>query len=65
LPQAILRGDVTLGDEEVVLRGGVNVRHAVCVAANGDRRGQAGEMHVTVELGQSRFGSGAKPEHSD
>jgi len=41
------------------------VRHAVCVAANGDRRGQAGEMHVTVELGQSRFGSGAKPEHSD
>jgi hypothetical protein len=68
LPQAILRGDVTLGDEEVVLRGGVNVRHAVCVAANcngsgkGRTGGTGGEMDFTVELGQRGFGGGAKPE---
>ncbi len=64
LPQAILRGDVSLSDEEVVLRGGIDVGHAVGVAADGDGRGKAGQMHVAVELGQRGFGGGAKPEHA-
>ena len=57
-----MRGDVALGDEEVVLRGGFNVRNAVGVAADDGRRGEAGQMDITVELGQRGFGSGAKPE---
>ena len=39
LPQAILRGDVALRDEKVVEIGGVNVRDAVRVAADSNRRG--------------------------
>jgi hypothetical protein len=38
LPQAVLRGDVALGDNEIVQRGGVDVGHAVGVAADNNRR---------------------------
>jgi hypothetical protein len=67
LPEAILGGDVALGGEEVVLSGCVDVGDAVGVAADNNRgiqdvRGEAGEVHVAVELGQSGFGCGAEPE---
>jgi hypothetical protein len=67
LPEAVLRGDVALGDKEVVQRGGVDVGHAVGVAANcygsGEgRSGKAGKMHIAVKLGQRGYGGGAKPQ---
>jgi hypothetical protein len=62
LPEAILGGDVALGCEEVVLGGCVEVGYAVGVAADGHWSGEAGEVRVAVELGQSGFGCGAEPE---
>ena len=38
LPQAILSGDVALSDKEIVESGGVDVWHAVMVAADNNRR---------------------------
>jgi hypothetical protein len=59
-----LSGYEALGDEEIVESGGVDVRHAVCVAADGYGSGEAGKMDIAVKLGQRGFGGGAKPEHS-
>ena len=38
LPEAVLRGDVALGDEEVVFGCGFDVGNAVGVAPDGDGR---------------------------
>ncbi len=55
LPEAVLRGDVALRDEHVLLRGGVDVGDAVLIAADGDRSGERRcalrcEMNVAIEL---------------
>ena len=42
LPEAVLGGDVALGGEEIVEVGGLDVRDAVLVAADGDFGGKAG-----------------------
>jgi hypothetical protein len=52
LPEAILRGDEALGEDEVVERGGAEVRDAVRVALDGDGGGEAGDGEGTVELGE-------------
>ncbi len=41
LPEAVLRGDVALGEDEVVERARVDVGDAACIALNCNRRGQA------------------------
>ena len=43
LPEAVLGGDVTLGDDEVVERCGADVWDAMGVALDGDRSGEAGD----------------------
>ena len=48
LPEPVLRGDVALRDEEIVLRSGGDVGNAVAVAAHSDRRGQSRQMRVAV-----------------
>ena len=50
LPEAVLRGDVALGDDEVVERGGLDVGDAVGVALDGDGSGEAGDGDGAVEL---------------
>ena len=52
LPEAVLGGDEALGEEEVVERGGADVRDAVGVAVDGDGSGEAGDVDGTVELGE-------------
>ena len=70
LPQAILRGDVALRDEHVLLRGGVDVGNAMLIAADGDGRGERGralrgEMDIAVEHGKRGLGSRTKPENAE
>ena len=70
LPQAILRGDVALRDEHVLLRGSVDVGNAMLIAANRDRRGEGGralrsEMDVAVEDRKRGLGGRAQPEDAD
>ena len=50
LPEAVLGGDVALGDDEVVERGGADVGDAVGVALDGDGSGEAGDGEGAVEL---------------
>ena len=50
LPEAVLRGDEALGEDEVVERGGVDVRDAVGVALDGDGSGEAGDGEGAVDL---------------
>ena len=50
LPEAVLRGDEALGDDEVVERGGVDVGDTVGVALDGDGSGEAGDGDGAVEL---------------
>ncbi len=50
LPEAVLRGDEALGEEEVVERGGADVGNAVGVALDGDGCGEAGDGDGSVEL---------------
>lgn len=52
LPEAILRGDEALGEDEVVERGGAEVRDAVRVALDGDGGRKAGNGEGAVELGE-------------
>jgi hypothetical protein len=52
LPEAVLRGDKALGEEEVVERGGADVGDAVGITLNGDGSGEAGEGDGAVELGK-------------
>ena len=50
LPEAVLRGDVALGDDEVVEGGGVDVGDAVGIALDGDGSGEAGDGECAVKL---------------
>ena len=50
LPEAVLRGDEALGEDEVVEGGGVDVRDAVGVALDGDGSGEAGDGEGAVDL---------------
>jgi hypothetical protein len=50
LPEAVLRGDEALCDDEIVERGGVDVRDAVGVALDGDGCGEPGDGEVSVYL---------------
>jgi hypothetical protein len=50
LPEAVLRGDEALRDDEVVDGGGVDVGDAVTIALDGDGRGEAGDGNVAIEL---------------
>jgi hypothetical protein len=52
LPEAVLGGDESLGEDEVVHGGGVDVRHAACVAFHRDRRGKAVDGERAIELRQ-------------
>ena len=52
LPEAVLGGDVALGDDEVVERGGADVGDAVGVALDGDGSGESGDGDGAVELGE-------------
>ncbi len=68
LPQAILRGNVALRDEHVLLSRGIDVRNSVLIAPNGNRRGEPRrrtlrrKMNVAVDDRQCRLGSGTEPE---
>jgi hypothetical protein len=50
LPEAVLCGDKTLGEEQVVQRSGTDVRDAVGVALYGDGSREAGDGDGAVEL---------------
>ena len=61
LPEAVLRGDEALGEEEVVERGGADVGDAVGVALDGDGSGEAGDGDGAVELGKGVVHGLAEP----
>jgi hypothetical protein len=65
LPEAILRGDEALGEEEVVERGSADVGDAVGVALDGDGSGEAGDGDSTVELGEGVAHGLAEPVAGD
>ena len=50
LPEAVLRGDVALGDDEVVERGGSNVGNTVGVALDDDGCGEAGDGELGMTM---------------
>jgi hypothetical protein len=52
LPEAVLSSDETLGEKEIVERGGADVGDAVGVALDGDGSGEAGDGDGAVELGK-------------
>ncbi len=62
LPEAILRGDEALGEDEVVERGGAEVGDAVGVALDGDGGPEAGDGEGAVELGERVAHGLAEPE---
>ena len=61
LPEAVLRGDEALGEDEVVERGGAEVGDAVGVALDGDGSGEAGNGDGAVELGEGVVHGLAEP----
>ena len=66
LPEAVLRGDETLRDDEVVERGGVDVRDAMGVALDGDWSGESGDGESPVDLRKGiahRFAGPVTPTH--
>jgi len=50
LPEPVLRGDEALGEEEVVERGGAEMRNTVGIALDRNGCGEAGESDRSVEL---------------
>ena len=54
LKESVLRGDEPLGEEEVVLRLRVDVRHAPPIASHFDRAVQTGDVELPVDLRQAR-----------
>jgi hypothetical protein len=52
LPEAVLRGDVALGDDEVVHGGRTEVGDALIVALDGDGSREAGDGKGAVDLGE-------------
>jgi hypothetical protein len=65
LPEAVLRGDEALSEEEVVERGGADVGDAVGVALDGDGCGEAGDGDCTVELREGVAHGLAEPVAGD
>ena len=61
LPEAVLRGDEALGEEEIVERGGAEVGDAVGVTLDGDRSGEARDGDGPVELGKGVLHGLAEP----
>ena len=61
LPQAVLSGDVALGEEQVGKGSRGDVGDAVGVADDRDPVVQAGEVDGAIELGQGTAGGGVKP----
>jgi len=61
LPEAILRSDKALGEEEVVERGGADVGDAMGVALDGDGSGETGNGDGSVELREGVVHSLANP----
>ena len=62
LPEAVLGGDVALGREEVVEVGGLDVRDAVLIAADGDLGREAGKLDRAVDLRQGGADGVLEPE---
>ena len=56
LPQAVLRRDISLGEEKVFQRRRFDGRHAVAVARHGDRRGEARRPVTVRPVGKGRVG---------
>ena len=52
LPEAVLCGDVALGDDEVIEGCGLDVGDAVGVALDGDGCAEAGDREGAIELGE-------------
>src|SRR3954466_12547932 len=64
LPEAILRGDVTLRKEEVMQRGSRDVGNALRVTYHVDGSAEAGDFDRAVELRERCIGCMAEPKHS-
>ena len=64
LPQAILRGDVALREEQILHGGGVNGRNALRIARDGDRRMQAVDGERAVDGGQHSAHHMPRPDRS-
>jgi hypothetical protein len=62
LPEAVLGGDVALGEDEVVEGGGADVGDALGVALDGDGGREAGDGDGAVELGQGVAQDAVGPE---
>ena len=52
LPETVLSGDITLGEEQVVEIGGFDGGDAVIVSNDRHRRGEAGDRERSIELRQ-------------
>jgi ribosomal protein L30E len=61
LKQAVLSGDVALGEEQVVERLGAQVRHSVLVAPNLDARVESRNANRAIELGKRLAGAPVEP----
>ena len=61
LPQTVLRGDIPLSKKEVVEICGLDRGYAVSVTNDRDPGGEAGNLHVSVQLGQGRARDGVEP----
>jgi hypothetical protein len=62
LPQAVVRGDVTLSEDEVVDAGGGDGRHAVCIALDVDGVGKALDVQSAVYLWQGSLQGVTQPQ---
>jgi hypothetical protein len=65
LPEAILRGDEALGEDEVVERSGTEVRDAVSIALDGDGGREAGDGEGAVKLREGISHGLAEPVTGD
>src|SRR5215472_6697559 len=65
LPQAVLRGDVSLREEQVVFAGCMNGRHALRIARDGDGPLQAVDGERAVDGRQRRAHHVARPDRSN
>lgn len=61
LPEAVLRGDEALGEDEVIESGGMDVRDTVGIALNGDGSREAGDGEGSVDLREGVAHGFARP----
>jgi hypothetical protein len=50
LPEAVLRGDVTLRKEQIVEVGGAECRNALCITGDSDWCSKSSKVKIAVEL---------------